>query len=805
MPCAIVVSDATQPDHPIIHANPAALKLTGYSLQDLIGKNARIFQGPLTDRNVVTEIRQAVRERREGTWEILNYRKDGSCFWNEFRLALLRDESGQITHLLGIQLDIAERKKTQAELERKQRMLEIVNRLQRQFIAGSNAPELFRQIMLASLEITQSEYGFIGEVREDIQGKYLKTFALSDLSWDDRSRALYRLHQEGSLDFRSLNNLFGEVIRTGEVVISNDPHNDPRRGGLPGGHPPLRAFLGIPFFSGSEMLGVIGLGNRPNGYSPEIVELIEPLLATTSTMIAAIRAQRQQSESEAELRESESRLRAIGDNLPNGGIYRLQRWSDDRTQFHYLSQGIESIFGVPPHEALADASRLYACLHPDDAIKVNQSQKESLANLTPMRCEFRIRTPQGQERWISSRSCPTRQPDGSAIWDGAMFDITEMKLAEQNLHEQKHFVQAIAEASPHTIYLYDLIERRNIWANRKIETVLGYSPEEVQELGSEFLTHVLHPDDLAKLPELFARWERVRDGEILETEHRMRRADGTWRWFVGYDIVFSRTAEGKVHQFLGTTQDITDRKRVEKELRESQTLLQQTARVSKVGGWDYDALANQLIWSEETYRIHEVPPSFKPNLETAIDFYHPEDREKIRLAVLRGFEEGKPWEGEYRLITATGRIRWTHSIGNVEIVDGKLKRLWGVFQDITDRKKTEEELAFSHLVLRKTGDMVLVFGADHLDEMQAKIVYVNEAFERELGHSRKEVIGYSPCLLYGPLTDRETRQRFHLALAERRAIRANQLVYRKDGRIVGSKSISNPSPSPGARSAISSR
>ena len=127
-------------------------------------------------------------------------------------------------------------------------------------------------------------------------------------------------------------------------------------------------------------------------------------------------------------------------------------------------------------------------------------------------------------------------------------------------------------------------------------------------------------------------------------------------------------------------------------LLKSEALLSNTGKMARVGGWELDAKTLEVSWTEETYRIHEIPLGHKPPLEEAINFYHPEDRPKLEAAIQKALTLGEPYDLEIRFITATGKNLWTHSICIPIVKDGKTVKLTGAFQDITTRKLAEIEL-----------------------------------------------------------------------------------------------------------------
>jgi len=120
----ITISDMTSPDHPLIYINEGFERLTCYARRDVLGKNCRFLQGKQTDQNTVDEIRHAIKEGKECTVELLNYRKDGRPFWNRLSINPLRSHSGSITHYVGVQSDITEMKETKERLEHANKRLE---------------------------------------------------------------------------------------------------------------------------------------------------------------------------------------------------------------------------------------------------------------------------------------------------------------------------------------------------------------------------------------------------------------------------------------------------------------------------------------------------------------------------------------------------------------------------------------------------------------------------------------------------------------------------------------------------------
>ncbi len=112
----MLITDPQQPDNPIIFCNEAFAKLTGYSRDELIGRNCRLLQGPETDRNAVAQLRDAIADERDISIDILNYRKDGSSFWNALFVSPVRDANGDVIYFFASQLDFTTIKSKEKDL-----------------------------------------------------------------------------------------------------------------------------------------------------------------------------------------------------------------------------------------------------------------------------------------------------------------------------------------------------------------------------------------------------------------------------------------------------------------------------------------------------------------------------------------------------------------------------------------------------------------------------------------------------------------------------------------------------------------
>ncbi|MBF0620433.1 MAG: response regulator [Magnetococcales bacterium] len=181
-----------------------------------------------------------------------------------------------------------ERQEIIKSLQEKTNIIECIDRLREHFIRESNPLAMFDALLRDILTLTESEYGFIGDVLKDDQDKpFLKLHAFSNVSWNEETRRIYNESQTKGLIFTNLNNLIGHVITSGKPVIANNPEQDPRSKGTPLGHPKLHAFLGIPVKYGDLLVGEIGLANRAGGYDETLLKTITPVVSACAQIITA--------------------------------------------------------------------------------------------------------------------------------------------------------------------------------------------------------------------------------------------------------------------------------------------------------------------------------------------------------------------------------------------------------------------------------------------------------------------------------------------------------------------------------------
>lgn len=294
----------------IRYLSPGYTSLTGIAASDLLGRQASALAAdypghPLLDHECWGNL--------PATVEFPVVCRGRRVRWVEARVMPMPGPM-EPPEAVWILRDITDRRETEAQLRRSEHLLQGILEAELHDVVSGDSRVVFDQLLRVLLRVTDSEYGFIGEIIDDEGAPFLKVHAWTNIAWNDETRALYAASEANGVEFRNLYTLFGHVIRTHQPVIANDPYNDERRGGLPAGHPPLNKFLGLPFSHKGKIIGMVGVANRPSGYDQPLVDFLAPLLATCAQLIESRRNELRRRAAEQRVESEQLRLQALFDS-----------------------------------------------------------------------------------------------------------------------------------------------------------------------------------------------------------------------------------------------------------------------------------------------------------------------------------------------------------------------------------------------------------------------------------------------------------------------------------------------------------
>jgi PAS domain S-box-containing protein len=267
-------------------------------------------------------------------------------------------------------------------------------------------------------------------------------------------------------------------------------------------------------------------------------------------------------------------------------------------------------------------------------------------------------------------------------------EITQRKKAEEALRNTQFTLSEGQRIAHVGSFEYIANTRTTMWSDEEYR-IYGLDPGTPSPDYEVMLAKFIHPDDAALLQKTFI--EAMQSGSIYELEHRIVRPDGSVR------IVYNRALpyfdnEGNLVRYVGATLDITELKKVEQALKESEQRLHLAQEAANVGTWEWDLRTNKNYWSEGIWKLYGLEPhSCEPSYDAWVQTIYPDDRPTVEKAVQEAANSGNKLSTEWRVFGHSGKERWLMSIGQPLLdTNGKPTRYIGIVIDITERKQAEQ-------------------------------------------------------------------------------------------------------------------
>ncbi|MGB0128837.1 MAG: PAS domain S-box protein, partial [Rhodocyclaceae bacterium] len=362
-------------------------------------------------------------------------------------------------------------------------------------------------------------------------------------------------------------------------------------------------------------------------------------LVGTFNQLMAVLGQR-----DAALQTSETRLRRLFQDIPSVAV---QGYGPDTTT-RYWNQASERLYGYTAEEAVGRSLLdLIIPAEMREAVRLDIRTMFETGQPIPAR-ELCLMRKDGSRVAVYSSHAYVQVPGQDPEMFCVDIDLTDRKRIEEALREREQSLQAVLDNFPFMVWLKDG-DSRYIAVNRFFASVTGWpSPDSV-----------IGRDDLDVAPPDLAEGYRADDRSVLATgqsKHveELIETEGERRWFETYKSPI--TVEGRLIGTVGFARDITERKRAELALQESEADLKHAQAVGRIGSWRLDVQRNALRWSEENHRIFGIPEGVPLSYQTFLSCVHPEDRERVNREWSAALQ-GAPYDIEHRIVVA-GEERW---------------------------------------------------------------------------------------------------------------------------------------------------
>jgi PAS domain S-box-containing protein len=491
-----------------------------------------------------------------------------------------------------------------------------------------------------------------------------------------------------------------------------------------------------------------------------------------------------------DLRESNARLEEAQ------SIAHVGHWEWDlETGVVVWSDETYRIFGLRPQERPMDLATVRAIVHPDDREALYGGVDVDLdAGVNPV-AEFRIVLPSGEVRTVHAITSKRwgETPDDSRTESlqsprrlfGTVQDVTERKRADEErrslsrkLEESNSRLEEAQRVAHLGYWIWDLGANRVIFSDETCH-IYGLKPQQ-DWIDLEIIRELIHPEDREYV---FQNAERaVRDGVRIETEHRLIRPNGDVR-VVNSGGDLKKDESGRPYQMFGTCQDITDRKRAEEALKQTQFYLSEGQRLAHIGSWALNDSSH--YWSDELYAIYGLDPkNGPPTAEQYLDLVHPLDRtstaENIRLMK----EERRGFDHVERIIRSDGQMRYVRCVAVPVIEREVFKGFIGTTMDITEQELLTLELRREQTYLAEAQSLTHA-GSWACNFLTGKIFHLSDEALRMYGLDPSEV-PISFDRLYKatyPEDEPALRKQFYDAIQARMDYDLEYRIVRSDGAI----------------------
>lgn len=314
-------------------------------------------------------------------------------------------------------------------------------------------------------------------------------------------------------------------------------------------------------------------------------------------------------------------------------------------------------------------------------------------------------------------------------YEGTIEDITERKKMEKTLLDSEAKFRNAFQTNPDAITINQLESGMYQSVNNGFTQIFGYTEQDVIGKTSLDINMWLNPKDRINFVNKLKK-----NGSIENFEAKLCAKDGKIKDTLVSAVILEFDGNPCI---LSTTKDITELKNTEEALRYNEALLREVGRIAKVGGWEIDLITNKSRWTEEVALIHDLEADEQASVDKSLQYYTEESRPIIIKAVEKAITLAKPYDLELEIITHIGQHKWIRTIGHPILENGKVVKIRGSFQDITERRKSDEALRESEEKFRSFMESIPI-PVTYVNN-DGVILFRNDRFIEITGYTQDEV------------------------------------------------------------------
>jgi PAS domain S-box-containing protein len=391
-------------------------------------------------------------------------------------------------------------------------------------------------------------------------------------------------------------------------------------------------------------------------------------------------------------------------------------WAFDSLGFYYWSPELFRMHGLDPASKPPSVQEYLDSVHPQDRESMASLIKGILGEGSHFDATKRIVRPNGEVRYIRCVGVPGLENQTLKKYVGSAIDVTEHELLAQDLRRREAYLAEAQRLSHTGSFGWKPDTDEILWSDESYR-IFEYDRSVKPTIDS--LVQRVHPEDRAAVQEVINR--AFAGAPEFEHAYRLLMPDGRVKHVHAIAHILQDASGNR--EFVGAVTDVSEQRHAEalirereRELQENTAKLEEAQRVAHVGYWEWDLRTDHVSWSDETYRIYGLQPQERPiDVATIRESIHPEDREFVFRKAAEAIQGEVRADVEHRIVRPSGEVRVVYSQGDLKRdAAGRPWQMFGTVQDITDRKRAEDEIRGQEAELRQmldlTPQVVAVYG-----------------------------------------------------------------------------------------------